>query len=261
MDLAPAPPAPTTRWRMLLLLAAAELLGMSVWFAANAVRLQLAQRWHLGAAGIGALATAVQLGFVAGTAGAALLNLADLGPARVYFAGCAVAASLANLALLASVGFPVAIASRFLTGFFLAGVYPPGMKMIATWFREGRGLAIGIMVGALGLGKGLPYLVHALGNPSVGFVVVTTSLGTLLAAALVLAFYHEGPHRFERRAFDWGLVTAVVRHRETALAIGGYLGHMWELYAMWTWIPAFLAASLAFDPRHSSLHTADLASF
>ena len=248
-------------WRYLALLAAAELLGMSLWFAANATREQLRVRWGLDAAQLGLLTTSVQLGFVAGTACAALLNLADLWPARFYFAGAALLGSLSNLALLAAGSYPAALVSRFLTGMFLAGVYPPGMKMAATWFREGRGLAIGIMVGALGLGKAIPYLVHAVGQPTAAWVVVSTSLAAVLAAVLVAAFYRDGPYPFERRPFDWTLVMTVARHRETRLATAGYLGHMWELYAMWTWIPVFLAASFALSPgTHDSRH-ADLATF
>src|SRR2546422_7324735 len=171
---------------------------MSLWFAANATREQLKLRWGLDPGQLGALTTSVQLGFVAGTACAAILNLADLWPARFYFAGSALLAALANLTLNAAGGYPQALGSRVLTGFFLAGVYPPGMKMAATWFREGRGLAIGIMVGALGLGKAMPYLVHAIGQPSVVFVVWSTSAGAVAAAALVALLYRDGPYPFER---------------------------------------------------------------
>ena len=243
---------------MLLLLAAAELLGMSLWFAANALGPELRERWSLSAAQLGWLTAVVQLGFVAGTAFAAVFNLADLWPSRAYFAGAAVLGSAANAALLAAPGYPAALATRFLTGFFLAGVYPPGMKMIATWFRDLRGLAIGVLVGALSTGKSLPYLVHAWGGASLRDVTLVTSAAGLLASVLVALLYREGPFPFERRPFDWKLVPAVVRHRETRLATSGYLGHMWELYAMWTWTPAFLAASLG---SSGPLRATDLATF
>jgi MFS family permease len=244
------------RWRMLALLATAELLGMSLWFAANVVSTSLAGRWeistHVGATW---LTTTVQLGFVTGTAVAAVLNLADLVPAARYFAASAILGAAANAALLATSDFRLALVTRFFTGFFLAGVYPPAMKMVATWFRARRGLAIGTVVGALTIGKASPYLVLATVGAGVGTmttdqtrtaqVVLAASIGALIAAVLVVASYRDGPYPFQARPFSWRLVTDVARGRQWQLATSGYLGHMWELYAFWTWIPAFIAASFA----------------
>ncbi|HEX6135203.1 MAG TPA: MFS transporter [Longimicrobiales bacterium] len=230
---------PPARWAILAILSVAQLLGMSLWFTASATAAQLAALWDLDAGGAASLTTAVQLGFVAGTALAALLNLADLIPARRYLAASAVAAAAANAALLVASGPGSALVSRFLTGFFLAGVYPPAMKMAATWFRASRGLAIGTVVGALTVGKALPYLIGAVSTVDYRFVVVTTTMGALLAAALIAAAYRDGPFPFPSRPFSLRLVATIVRHRETRLAIGGYLGHMWELYAMWAGVSLF----------------------
>lgn len=232
------------RWRMLALLAVAELFGMSLWFAGSAVATQLGARWHLDAGTIGWLTTIVQLGFVCGTAVAAILNLADVFPSRTYFAVSALFASAANASLMAAGSFGAALVARFFTGFFLAGVYPPAMKMAATWFRARRGIAIGTVVGALTVGKATPYLVHAIPTAGPATVVLTASAIAVIAALLVGVLYHDGPFPFAPRPFSWGLVRSVIAIRDWRLATGGYLGHMFELYSFWTWIPAFILASL-----------------
>lgn len=216
---------------------------MSLWFAASAVAPQLAERWSLTPGESAWLTTIVQLGFVAGTATSALLNLADIIPSRALFALAAAIGAAANAAVLAAPGFESALLLRFLTGFSLAGVYPPAMKMISTWFRSQRGLAIGTIVGALTIGKATPYLIHAFPAAAAKQVLLVASSGALLAAVLVGILYREGPHRFAPRTFSWSLVASVVRIREWRLSTGSYLGHMFELYAFWAWIPAFLAAS------------------
>src|SRR5205085_9931933 len=167
-------------------------------------------RWSLDTSQIGWLTSVVQLGFVVGTALAAVLNIADIVPARWYFATAAVAGSLANLGLLTADTYAGALVLRFATGFFLAGVYPPAMKMAATWFRARRGLAIGTVVGALVIGKSTPYLVHAFPTASPSTVILVASGAAVVAALVIATFYRDGPFAFPSRPFSIHLIRTVI---------------------------------------------------
>lgn len=248
------------RWRMLGLLAVAELLGMSLWFAASAVGAPLAARLAVSSHQAVWLTPMVQLGFVFGTAAAALLNLADILPSKRYFATAALVGAVLNAAILLTTSFAITLVLRFLTGFALAGVYPPAMKMASTWFRARRGLAIGAVVGALTVGKASPYLVHALPSAGIATVILVASAFAVTAAVLVGLLYSDGPYPFPPRPFSWGLVKTVVDGREWRLATGGYLGHMFELYSFWTWIPLFITESLVAYGMARDPHTVSVAS-
>ncbi|MBA3655968.1 MAG: MFS transporter [Gemmatimonadaceae bacterium] len=243
------------RWRILALLSLAVLLGMSVWFAANAVSAQIAARFELDSSQVGWLTTIVQLGFVIGTAAIAMLNLADIIPSRLLFAFSAFMGAAANLTLLIAPTFATILLARFATGIFLAGVYPPAMKMISTWFVSQRGLAIGAIVGALTIGKATPFLIHSIPQVDVNAVIAIASAFAVSGALLVLAGYSDGPHAFVPRPFSWQLAGTVFGSRKWRLATASYLGHMFELYAFWTWIGAFLAASMVATTARISLLT------
>jgi MFS family permease len=232
----------TGRWRALCLLALAMVLSMATWFSASAVVPQLRVRWDLTDGTAAWLTIAVQLGFVVGAVASALLQLADrYRPLRVVAVG-AVAAAAVNLGLLVAPGAAQAIGLRLGTGMALALVYPPGMKAMAAWFRRDRGLALGVMVAALTLGSALPHLVNGLGGLDADVVVVATSVLSLAGGGVAL-LVAEGPHRFPTAPFRPAQVLDVLRDRPTRLATLGYVGHMWELYALWAWVAVFLGSS------------------
>jgi MFS family permease len=243
------------------MLGAACFLGMTCWFSASAVLPQLRAEWQL-SAGAGAwLTISVQLGFVLGAVLSAVFNLADLVPPRRLMLLGAAGTALANGGLLAAPGFTEAVALRFATGAGLALVYPPGLKAIATWFRRDRGTALGVMVGALTLGSALPHLLNALGGAAWRSVLLATSLLTLAGGALAEWGARDGPFPFPKARFDPRQAALVFRNQGVRLTSLGYFGHMWELYAMWSWFAAFFADVLRRHGGTAPERAASLAAF
>jgi MFS family permease len=227
-----------------MVLAIAELLAMAPWFSASAVAPTLTRAWQLSPAATAWLTISVQLGFVAGALVSAMLTLADRLSARKLVAGSATIAALATLGVAAAHDIGAGIACRLLTGAALAGVYPPGMKIAAGWFKESRGWAIGILVGALTLGSASPHLVRWAVSPTAWrMVLVVAAIGALAGGLLVLLVPNDGPYAAPSPPFSLAAAPRILKDPGVLLANLGYLGHMWELYAMWTWIAAFIAAS------------------
>lgn len=231
--------------RALLALAAAVLLAMAPWFTTAALVAPLRQAWHLSGSGAAWLTIAAQLGFVAGALVVALSNVADRVAPRWLILSGGLAAAAANAAVAVCHSFGGAWPWRFVTGACLALVYPPAMKLLATWFRARRGMALGVMVGALTVGAALPHLAAALGGADWHAVVWITSAITASGGIWGGLAGAEGPYPFVRAPFAWNAVGRLWRQRGVRLAVGGYLGHMWELIAMWSWIGLFLADACA----------------
>src|SRR5688572_1872872 len=219
----------------LLLLALAIVLAMTTWFSAAAVLPQLRAAWSLSTGESAWLSIAVQLGFVTGAVVSAITNLSDRYSARHVFFVSTLGAATANALVAASDSVALAIPLRFLTGFCVAGIYPPALKVMATHFRVGRGVALGVMVGALTLGSAMPHLVNGLGGLDWRLVVLASSMMTVIGGVIALVFVRDGPYPFPRGSFDPRFIVRAFRDPAVRLANLGYFGHMWELYAMWSW--------------------------
>lgn len=237
--------AATGRWRALVFLAAALVMSMSTWFSASAVIPQLRGEWDLSNSAAAWLTIAVQLGFVCGALVSSILNLSDIVPPRHVILGGAIGATLANGLLQIAGGAAVGIPLRFATGFFLAGVYPPALKLMSTWFRKGRGIALGILVGALTVGSAMPHLVNGLGGLDWRVVIYATSIFTLFGGLISEFAVRDGPFPFPRATFEPRQAGRIFANRGIRLASLGYFGHMWELYAMWAWFLVFFSDTLA----------------
>ena len=227
------------------LIAVCQVAAMALWFSASSALPSLVAEFHLTPFAQAALTSGVQLGFVIGCLASALLGLPDRFDPRRLFAVSAAIGAVANALLLAvNPASAAAPLLRLVTGVCMAGVYPVGMKLAATWAKGDMGLMVGILVGALTLGSASPHLFNALGGVDWRIPITVSSISAVVAAMLI-GLAGIGPNRAAAPRFDPHYVTTAWRDVPLRLANLGYLGHMWELYAMWTWIGVFLDASFA----------------
>jgi MFS family permease len=231
----------------LLLLSLVEMMAMGVWFSASAVVPVLTRLWQLDSSGQAWLTMSVQIGFVVGALGSAILNLSDRIAADRLLAISSVAAGLCTLSIPLFAGsLTPALFFRFLSGIFLAGVYPVGMKLVATWTKEDRGLGIGLLVGALTVGTAFPHLLRIFGSlDDWKIVLYIAAFFAIIGGLVAVLFVRPGPYATQNPPFNWKYTGYIFRNREILMANLGYLGHMWELYAMWTWMPLFLGLSFS----------------
>ena len=246
---------------MLGVVSLAQFLGMTLWFSASAVTPLLIAEFDISPGHAAWLTMAVQAGFVVGTLLSALSNIADILNSRVLMLIGSLVGAAANAAVLVAPGGTAVIALRFLTGAALALVYPPGMKIAAGWFKDRRGFALGLLIGALTLGKALPYLLSALFGTEWRQPMLLASALAIVGGVLVVAIVRDGPFVAPTAPFDPHAIRNVLSSRGARLATLGYLGHMWELYAMWTWVAVFASASFAASGVANASSAGSIAAF
>ncbi|MFD1314047.1 MFS transporter [Namhaeicola litoreus] len=238
---------------ILAIIVFAQFCCVSLWFAGNGVMNDLVVNFNLQESALGHLTSAVQLGFIAGTLIFAILTIADRFPPSKVFFVCALIGAIFNLGIIwKGNGFLSILVLRFFTGFFLAGIYPVGMKIAADYFEKGLGKSLGFIVGALVIGTSFPHLLKNLSNLlSWKFVLINTSALAVLGGVLMVFLVPDGPFRKPGQKIDLGAFYKVFENSEFRSAAFGYFGHMWELYAFWAFVPIMIKTYALSHPENS----------
>ena len=232
----------------------------SLWFAGNGVMHELQTTFLLNENALGHITSVLQFGFIAGTLLFAMLSIADrYAPSNVFFV-CAILGALCNIVLIWQGNNYISIlVFRFFTGFFLAGIYPVGMKIAADYYQKGLGKSLGYLVGALVIGTAFPHLLKEIkGNLSWEFVIITTSTLAFLGGILMLCLVPNGPYRKPSQKIDFNAIPKIFKQQYFRKAAFGYFGHMWELYAFWAFVPSMLHL---FNKTHNATFNIPTASF
>ena len=231
---------PRSKQMSLLLVTVATFLSLSVWFSTNAVATALETDKSIGESSMAVLTIAVQVGFVFGTLFISFTNLSDRINARTLFTVSSILAAITNLLVVPLDSPNVLIVTRFATGAFLGGVYPMGMKVLSGWYVSGRGFAIGTLVGAVTLGSGTPHILMSVFSENWQMVILVSSILAITGGVILKVFVGDGPHDVVGAKFNPRYLISALSERGPRLALIGYLGHQWELYAMWAWIGSFM---------------------
>ncbi|MBS4189485.1 MFS transporter [Bacillus sp. FJAT-49705] len=229
----------------LVILSIAMVGTMTTWFSMTAVLPELVTIWHLNSLQGSFVTIMVQIGFVIGSLISAFINLPDRVQPNILILWSAVLAGVSTIltAILAD-HLTHALFFRFITGIALSGVYGPSLKLLSTWFRLRRGMALGFLVGALTLGSATPHLFRGVATSSWETVLITTGICSIIGGIIIRFTVQVGPYPLPNGMFDPHAIPRILRHTPIKLANYGYFGHMWELYAMWSWFGLFLTQSL-----------------
>ena len=243
------PPVSRVPVYVLPLIVLSQFCGTSLWFASNGVMEDLTQAFHLPGAALSHLTVAVQFGFISGTLFFAVLTVADrFSPSRVFFA-FGLFGALANLGLVwEGNSFTTLLLTRFITGFFLAGIYPVGMKIASDYYNRGLGTSLGYLVGALVVGTAFPHLLNAEGLGISWKMVLCGTSFLAVSGGVLMWLLPDGPYQKRMQRLDFTAFFKVFRDRDFRAAAFGYFGHMWELYAFWAFVPLILAAYINRHP-------------